>query len=135
MGWFQKFMYGRRGGDQLGMALLVLSLVLQLVGTILGAFWIVSLVLRALSAIALFLTIYRMFSKNLAARSKENAWFLKTFKPVTSWFSQQIRHFRDRKTHRYLRCGSCKLELRVPRGKGKISVTCPKCGNKTTVVS
>jgi len=106
----RRFMYGRYGGDQLGTALMVLGLVL----CILGAF--VWNVLSALAWIVLIFYSFRVFSKNIPRRRQENAWFLRTTAP-----------FRDRQ-HRYFRCPSCKQQMRVPRGKGRIQVTCRSCG-------
>lgn len=47
---------------------------------------------------------------------------------IKNWFRLQKRKFSERKTHRFFKCAQCKAALRVPRGKGKIKVRCPKCG-------
>ena len=105
----RRFMYGRYGADQLGMALLVGGMVLMLLGTFL---WQPAVIL---AYVVLFYYIFRVYSKNIPQRRKENAWFLRLTAPV-----------RDRQ-HRYYRCPGCRQSVRVPRGKGRIAITCPKC--------
>ncbi|MFQ9473608.1 MAG: hypothetical protein ACLR0P_10950 [Oscillospiraceae bacterium] len=93
--------------------------------TILGQifFWPVILLGDALYLYALF----RMFSRNIPARQREYYAFLKVWTPVGDWFRFQKRKFSDRKTFRYFRCPNCGQQLRAPRGRGKIQVTCQKC--------
>lgn len=107
----RRFMYGRYGTDQLGTALLMLGLVLSVVG-----FWVRWMPLLAYAVLIFY--IYRCFSKNIPQRRKENAWFLR----LTALL-------RDRQ-HRYFRCPDCRQSVRVPRGKGRIKIGCPKCGRK-----
>jgi len=108
----RRFMYGRYGSDQLGMALLVLGIVLMLLGT----FWLS--VFTLLSYGVLIYYIFRCYSRNIPQRRKENAWFLRLTAPL-----------RD-KNHRYFRCPTCRQSVRVPKGKGRIAITCPKCHNR-----
>lgn len=108
----RRFMYGRYGSDQLGMALLILGIVLMLLGT----FWLP--VFTLLSYIPLFYYIFRCYSRNIPKRQKENAWFLRLTAPL-----------RDR-NHRYFRCPTCRQSVRVPKGKGRIAITCPKCHHR-----
>lgn len=122
MNWLKKVMAGRYGGDQLCIALLILSVLLSLISEIprLG------LVLY-LSFIPLALSIFRMFSKNINKRSMENYKFSILISPIYSWSNKRIRRLQDSKTHKYFSCPNCKTQLRVPKGKGKISISCPKC--------
>ena len=110
----RRFMYGRYGSDQLNLVLLVAALVLLVVSRFTWA------PLSALSLLLLGWSIFRTYSKNIPARQRENAWLLRLFKPLT-----------DRQ-HRYFRCPKCRQTVRVPRGKGKIAIRCPKCGEKFT---
>ncbi len=71
--------------------------------------------------------IFRFFSKNLPRRQMENARFLAMFQGVMQWFRFR-RTVRGDKEHRYFKCPNCQQPLRVPRGKGKIQVTCRTCG-------
>lgn len=125
MNWFRKFMTGRYGADHLSMALLVFSIILTLMGNILH-----SAILTYLSYIPIILVIYRMLSKNINKRSMENYKFSMLASPIYAWFARQKRRLLERGTHRFLRCPKCKAELRVPKGKGTIMVTCPKCGTE-----
>ncbi len=118
----QRFMYGRYGNDQLNMALLVLYLALFLVYTFTGfdlLYWI--------SFALLILSLFRLLSRNPARRRAENAKFLRVAGPALQWLRLQ-RTIRRDKEHRYFRCPNCGQQLRVPRGKGKITVTCRSCG-------
>ena len=108
----RRFMYGRYGADQLGTALLVLGLVLSLLGSFLWG------ILHLVSWFVLIYYAFRVFSKNIPRRRQENAWFLRQTAPL-----------RDRQ-HRYYRCPGCRQSVRVPRGKGRIAIKCPKCGQR-----
>lgn len=122
MRFFQRFMTGRYGNDQLNTCLLVIYLILWLVGVItnLQAFYTVGLVL-------IIVALFRMFSRNVERRRAENAKFMKLLGPVNRWFRLRRTMHRD-KEHCYFKCPSCGQYLRVPRGKGKLTVTCRSCG-------
>ncbi len=117
---FQQFMYGRYGGDKFSIFLLVLAVVFSLFS---GLFWPLSLVADVL----LLYVLFRMFSRNYAARQKEYYAFLRVWGPVEDWIRFQSRRFKERKTYKYFHCPNCKQRLRAPRGRGKIQVTCQKC--------
>lgn len=125
MNWLRRMLYGRYGSDPLNNALLILCFFLMLIGELTRLRILVFLALGLL-----FLCYFRMFSRNIPARYAENQKFMKWWAPIGRWFSTHYAQFHDRKFHRYLRCPNCKMTLRVPRGKGKISVTCPKCKNQ-----
>lgn len=118
----QRFMYGRYGNDQLNTCLIVLYLVFYLlfVFTHWAVFYYITLIL-------IFVTLFRLLSRNLAKRRQENARFMKAAGPAIQWFRFR-RTIRRDKEHRYFKCPSCGQQLRVPRGKGKITVTCRSCG-------
>lgn len=118
----QRFMYGRYGNDQLNLFLLAVYLLLYLVFmfTRLELLYIISFVL--LGAVLL-----RMLSRNIERRRMENAWFMRAAGPVLSWLRLR-RTIRRDKEHVYFKCPSCGQQLRVPRGKGRITVTCRGCG-------
>jgi len=122
MNWLRKFMIGRYGPDQLSMALLFLSLLLSIV-----LFFFPSTVLSYILYIPFIVFLYRALSKNIARRREENNKFIKIWKPIASWFNKKQYKLKDSKTHRYYSCPSCKQSVRVPKGKGKIRITCPKC--------
>jgi len=117
-------MYGRYGADQLSRALLILSFVLIVIAGLLPRN------LSSLTAIGYIPTlvcIFRIFSKNIYKRKQENYKYLTFENSMIKWFKQKLNRAKDSKTHKYFTCPDCKQKLRVPRGHGKISVTCPKC--------
>ena len=77
----------------------------------------------------IMLVIYRMFSRQTYKRYQENEKYLKAITPVQQFFNLQKKRFSDR-SHKYYRCPSCKQMVRLPKGKGKIIVTCPSCHQK-----
>lgn len=116
--WFRNFMLGRYGSDKLSVALLIFGVVLMVLASVFGGRhpWVNSL--NAVAYIPLFWCIFRMYSRNLEARRRENAAFVGFFK-----------HLKDRQ-HRYFRCPRCRQQVRVPRGRGKINIRCPKCSEQ-----
>ena len=110
----RSFMVGRYGTDKLSLTMLVAALALSLVSAFLGSS-ILNLVLTLVSYGLMFWAIFRSFSRNTYARYEENRKFLRFFDQL-----------KDR-THRYFNCPKCRQTVRVPRGKGKIAITCPRC--------
>jgi len=121
MNWLSRFMAGRYGGDQLSVALVIFAALLALAAE---AAKIPLLVL--IGYIPLGIAIFRMFSRNTSKRALENYKFAMFISPVYSRFKKASGRLRD-KTHRYFTCPKCGQSLRVPKGKGKIVITCPKC--------
>lgn len=121
------FMQGRYGTDQLNISLFVLFLVLWIANIFV---WnqIASLTLTLLELLIIVIVILRSFSKNIVKRSAENRKFLPVFNAVVSKIKLLSRMFRDRKTHKYIKCPKCRVHLRVKRTKGVHTVQCPKCG-------
>ena len=132
-----RFMYGRNGTDQLNFALLAVYLVLWIVGGIvvslldIGFFYTLQSLLMTVLAV---LILWRTFSRNLGKRREENRRFLNWWLPVKNRFAGAKARRAD-KEHRYFTCKNCKTICRVPAGKGKIEITCPKCGHKLIVKS
>lgn len=124
-----RFMYGRNGSDQLNMALLAAYLVVWVVQIFFGRIRGLGLALEVLSVVLAAVVLFRCFSRNLAKRRAENARFLKWWYPVKNRISG-ARQRRQDKDHKYFTCKNCKTICRVPVGKGKIEITCPKCGGK-----
>ena len=124
-----RFMYGRNGTDQLNAALLAAYLLVWLVPILLGRNQTARLVLEAVSLALAFLVLFRTFSRNLPKRRAENAKFLNWWQPIKNRFAA-ARQRRQDKEHKYFVCKSCKTICRVPAGKGKVEITCPKCGGK-----
>lgn len=125
--WLRNFMIGRYGPDQLNMALIILSL---LIGIVSSATRITVLVY--VSYAFLILAMFRMLSRNIPKRRSENDKFLRYWWPFKTKCKAAVARLKSRKTHRFFKCPSCKNRLRVPRGKGRIQITCPKCGERFT---
>ena len=119
-------MAGRYGADQFGRFLSGAALVLLIVNLFVRG--VVGQILYFLVLAVLVYNIFRMFSKNTAARYKENVTYLKVKNRVVGWYANLRRRIRESKTHRFYKCPTCKTTVRVPKGKGKIRITCPKCG-------
>ena len=117
-------MSGRYGFDQLGGFLCIASFILVIVGA-----W-VSPVLYWLGLILLIYSYFRVLSRNRSKRYAENLKYLSLQNKVVDWANRYILRFKQRKQYRYFRCPQCGQQLRVPRGRGKISITCPKCHNQ-----
>ncbi len=115
----QKFMYGRYGMDKLGQALAILSIALMLLSSLTR-----SIILRLLAYIVMGWCLYRIFSKRTVYRANENMKFRQICYDISAFLK------RDRKIYRYFKCPSCKKTVKVPKGKGKIEITCPVCRNK-----
>lgn len=124
-----RFMYGRNGNDQLNLALLAAYVAVLLVQALLGRIALARTVLEAVSLLLAVLILFRAFSKNLTKRRAENAKFLTWWNPVRSRIAGARQRSQD-KEHKYFTCKNCKTICRVPVGKGKIEITCPKCGGK-----
>ena len=124
-----RFMYGRNGADQLGSAMLMVYLVIFVLQTLFARVRVAANILNVLSFLMALLVLFRMFSKNLAKRREENAKFLNWWLPKKNYLAASRQRRLD-KEHKYFTCKNCKAICRVPAGKGKIEITCPKCGGK-----
>lgn len=125
MNWFQKFMRGRYGVDQFSFALLIGYFCFTIVGSFVR--------IQVLSYIGILLFVYcwfRILSKQTYKRSLENTKFLQAVYPIRVWLQLQRKKYVDRKAFKYYKCPKCQQYLRVPKGKGNIVITCPKCRTK-----
>ena len=120
MNWLRKWMYGRYGVDTLNNCLFIFYLIT----------FVISLLyypIRALSLLFALLFIYRTFSKQYYKRRAENELFLRKTTKIRKWYHRQKNKYQYRHTHKYFKCPHCHQYLRVPKGKGDITITCPKC--------
>lgn len=113
----RNFMQGRYGSDKLNTALLVVGLVSCFLSMLTGV-GIISFLFTILSYVMMGLVIFRMLSRNTYRRYQENRKYLRL-----------LERLKD-KEHRHFDCPRCHQPVRVPRHKGKIAITCPKCGEK-----
>ena len=113
----RRFMQGRYGTDKLNTTILLIGVVACILGMFIRNVQ-VQLALTLLSYICMFIAVFRSFSRNTYKRYQENRKYL-----------QLIDRLKDRE-HRHFACPRCRQPVRVPRGKGKIAITCPKCKEK-----
>lgn len=143
------FFRGRYGNDQFGIFLFIVSLIVEIIGRVAN--------IRIIYYIGIILFVYmfaRMFSRNIYKRQNENMRYLAIRNRLLNWryFSKTRKSgYEDRRSSRknsrrrkkeeketvycYYYCPSCKQQVRVPAGKGKIKVKCPRCGDVFDAVS
>ncbi len=117
-----EFMRGRYGVDQFGRALFWATMICLII-----SFFVKTNLFYALALILLIYSYFRMFSRNHAKRYAENQRFLVLTAGARRSFASWKKTMAQRKTHHIYRCPGCKQKIRVPRGKGRIAITCPKC--------
>ena len=118
----QQMMVGRNGVDELGRFVSTLTMVCLVLSlfTKEGIFYWSGILL-------IIYSYFRMFSKNVPKRYAENQKFLTwRYKMIAKW-NLMKKHGAESKTHRFFKCPQCKQKVRVPKGRGKICITCPKC--------
>lgn len=120
-----RFMSGRYGLDQLNNFLLIFALILL----ILNLFVIRNPYLATIIWIILIINIFRTYSRNIYKRRAENDKFLSLIQPVKKRINI-IKSNKNDKMYKYFLCPNCKQTVRVPRGRGQITITCPKCKQK-----
>lgn len=125
-----QFMAGRNGYDAFSMFLLAAALICMVLARVFARVPFVGLVLELLYWAALIYCLFRAFSRNIYKRQRENAWYMKKRQGVLLWFRSLKDRWQQRKDFKFFRCPSCHALLRVPRGKGKLLLTCRKCGNR-----
>ena len=118
----QRFMAGCYGNDQLNQFIFIvaiISMVLEII-TRQSLFYTLTLVL-------LILAYVRVFSRNINKRYEENMKFLQKKDAILNKFRKQKYYAAQRRNFHIYTCPQCKQKIRIPKGKGKISITCPKC--------
>ncbi len=120
-----RFMYGRYKGDELNRFLIIVYFVFYILSFIPIPFFLGFF--QLLSTLIFVLILFRALSKNIYSRQQELYKYLNLKNKVKSSINLQKQKQQYRKTHLYFKCRNCKANLRVPKGKGKIEVTCPKC--------
>lgn len=113
----RRFMVGRYGTDKLNMTLLGLGVILCVISMFIPV-PLVNLLLTVGAYTLMGFALFRSFSRNTYKRYQENRKYL-----------QFVDRIKDRQ-HRYYQCPRCHQSVRVPKGKGKIAITCPKCKEK-----
>ena len=137
MGFFNRLFQGRYGPDKFSLALLWAGVILSLINGFFMGIPVVYRILRVLVLALYIFGIFRMFSRNFAARHRELAWYnglagqIKGLWRRVRYGSRNVVNLNaERKKYKYLICPQCRQKLRVPKGKGNLRVTCSKCGCK-----
>ena len=118
-------MAGRYGRDELGSFLLYLCIALIIVNLFLE-FWVISII----ESVLIVYQIFRIMSRNIYKRQAENRFYLKVVGKIKAPFAMAKNKWRDRKTHVYKKCPSCKSTLRLPKVKGEHTVKCVRCAHR-----
>mgnify|MGYP000175811789 FL=1 len=87
-------------------------------------------ILNTVGLAAIIYTYFRMLSRNIQKRYAENQKYLSMTAKIRQWFRKEKNMMEQRKTHHIYTCPSCGQKIRIPRGKGKIEIDCPKCHTK-----
>lgn len=117
-----RFFSGRYGYDDLNLFILILYLIIIIIRLITKCYW-----LDILEFITVLILITRILSKNIEKRRAENRKFQKISAPVRTWLYNTFKNRNS--SHKIFVCPNCLQKVRVPKGKGKIEITCPKCRN------
>ena len=124
--WLQRVMAGRYGVDEYSRFLNVVALVSLVLSILFNNglsvfFWL-------LAIISLVWTYFRMFSRNTYKRRAQNNAYLTIRYSMTRKLSGLKQRIQQKRYYRFYKCPKCGITTRVPKGKGKIRITCPKCG-------
>lgn len=124
-------MQGRYGVDELSrftmgvaLALIILTMFVNIVNRSVGS------VLDFLGIAAIVYAYFRIFSRNIQQRYAENQKYLQMTSKLRLRFNKEKNLMKQRKTHHIYACPGCGQKIRIPRGKGKIEIECPKCHTK-----
>ena len=122
-----RFMYGRYGSDRLNIFMVVVLLICAVINLFVRTGYF-SVLLTSWEFLLLILIYFRMFSRNISKRYAENKKYLEIENKVRRFFGRQKYIQEQRKDFHIYTCPQCRQKIRIPKGKGKISISCPKCG-------
>ncbi len=118
-----RFMRGRYGNDSFNRFLMFVALVLVLLSVFGVPFTYVA------GLLCMIYAYFRMFSRNIYKRQAENAVYYRYEYKAKQKIATWKRDMQQRKTHHIYRCPSCRQKIRIPKGKGRIEIRCPKCSH------
>lgn len=121
---FQQFMYGRYGVDEFSRTMIYICLGMFLVSRLLKIH-----LLNTLAFALIIYCYYRILSRNIYKRAQENQKYLEVKAAFLNKLQKEKKHAEQLKDYRFFKCPTCKQKVRVPRGKGKIKIHCPRCHN------
>jgi uncharacterized membrane protein YbaN (DUF454 family) len=120
-----RFMQGRYGVDQFSKFLVIVGIVIVLISNFIGG-----IILNIFGMAAFVYAYCRMFSRNHPKRYRENQKYLNYINRFKNFFRRQNNFRSQRKTHHIYSCPKCRQKIRIPKGKGRIEIACPKCHTK-----
>ncbi len=126
----RRLMIGRYGVDDLSRFMVLVAVGLWVLNIFTDSKFFYSW-----GVLILILAYVRMFSKNIQKRYQENQKYLEIKSKVLARFRKEKSNMEQRKTHHIYKCPTCKQKIRIPRGKGRICITCPKCKTEFTKTS
>lgn len=124
-----RFMAGRYGNDKLNQFMMAVFLGCAVLNLFVRNAY-ASTVLNSWECLLILLIYIRMFSRNISKRYAENQKYLALENRLRRFFGQKRYLMQQRKEYHIYKCPGCKQKIRIPRGKGKISIRCPKCGEE-----
>ncbi len=124
-----RFMAGRYGNDKLNQFMMAVFLGCAVLNLFVRNAY-VSTVLNSWECLLILLVYIRMFSRNISKRYAENQKYLALENRLRRFWGQKRYLIQQRKEYHIYKCPGCKQKIRIPRGKGKISIRCPKCGEE-----
>lgn len=124
-----RFMAGRYGNDKLNQFIMAVFLGCAVLNLFVRNAY-ASTVLNSWECLLILLVYIRMFSRNISKRYAENQKYLALENRLRRFFGQKRYLMQQRKEYHIYKCPGCKQKIRIPRGKGKISIRCPKCGEE-----
>lgn len=127
---FMKFMQGRYGVDGFARFTMGVALVCIVVSVFFQKGSTAGALLNTLGLAAIIYTYFRILSRNVSKRYAENQKYLSMTSKLRQSFNREKSMMQQRKTHHIYTCPSCGQKIRIPRGKGKIEIDCPKCHTK-----
>lgn len=126
---FRRMFIGRNGPDQLSLAITIAAFVLSLISSFFRSA-VAYYVLFVLSILLFAYAVFRMFSRSVDKRRKENMDFMNLVNRTKMWYYNSKTARQQRKYYKVFVCPKCGQKLRVPKGKGKVAIKCSKCGNR-----
>ena len=126
--WLARAAAGRNGMDRLNIFIYVSAAALLIISALAGG--AAGSFIRAAGTAFLSLGVFRFMSRSIVKRSAENQAYLRLTDKLRKSFNSGRTRFEQRKDYRFFKCPSCRNMMRVPRGKGRISVTCRRCGER-----
>ena len=125
---FLKFMEGRYGVDAFARFTMVIALACIVISIFFPGRSVIGALLNTVGLLAIIYTYFRMFSRNVSKRYAENEAFLAGVYKIRNFFRSKKGLWKQRKVYHIYKCPGCRQKIRIPKGKGKIEIRCPKCG-------